>query len=65
MPDKRAFVLESVQLCDMFPQTSHTETIAVLRRDVTWVVGPRKNAYVKMKAVERERFLYDKSGLRE
>ena len=52
-------------MCDMFPQTSHAETIAVLHRDVTWDVGVRKNAYVNMKKLDRERFLYDKSGLRE
>ena len=63
--DRRTWALESVQLCDMFPQTSHSESIAVLRREVDWDVGMQKNAYVKMRADERKRFLYDKSGLQE
>jgi len=59
----RHFTLESVQICDMFPQTSHVESVAVLRRLVTWHGDKQKNAYVKMKRVKRDEFLYDKSGL--
>lgn len=55
--------MESVQLCDMFPHTSHAESVAVLRREVTWEVGLQKNAYVKMPAQKRKGYMYDKSGL--
>lgn len=37
--NERRFQLESVQICDMFPQTSHVESVAVLRRKNTTLPG--------------------------
>lgn len=48
--DERAFWLESVQICDMFPQTSHVESVAVLRREARQLPG-----YVKPSKKERKK----------
>ena len=49
-----AFRLESMQICDMFPQTTHVESVAVLQRFRKFDRNAsEKNTYVKNKGIDK------------